>query len=224
MEVDGAMLSGQTNPRRLCLAVIAAVVLYVVLDAVAQSLPPHYSPIRDAESDLAVGPFGYIMTMNFLNRGVFSLIFLYALSKAAQTDTASRSEGAATDLRLGTCIFGAWAVGAILLALFPTDVPATPISWHGAIHLIVAVLAFVGGSLGSLILSLQFGKHPALRGAKNPALAVSILSVVLLFVGLSSLTSPVGGLTERLFLGSVLFWQVITSTYLATWTPVTRRM
>ena len=45
---------------------------------VAQLLPPHYSPISQAESDLAVGKFGFIMTINFLNRGVLSLLFIYA--------------------------------------------------------------------------------------------------------------------------------------------------
>jgi len=53
----------------------ALIILYVVLDAIAQVLPPHYSPLSQAESLLAVGPYGYIMTVNFLIRGVFSLLF-----------------------------------------------------------------------------------------------------------------------------------------------------
>lgn len=61
--------------------VVGAIFLYVLLDAITQSLHPHYSPIPNAESDLAVGPFGYIMAVNFLNRGILSLVFLYALSK-----------------------------------------------------------------------------------------------------------------------------------------------
>ena len=61
--------------------VIAGVLLYVILDAIAHILPPHYSPIRDAESDLAVGPYGYIMTINFVNRGLLSLLFVYAFVK-----------------------------------------------------------------------------------------------------------------------------------------------
>ena len=51
--------------RQLLVIVDALIILYVVLDVVAQVLPPHYSPISQAESLLAVGPYGYIMTVNF---------------------------------------------------------------------------------------------------------------------------------------------------------------
>ena len=49
---------------------IAGIALYLVLDVVAQMLPPHYSPVRQAESDLAVGPYGYVMTINFVVREI----------------------------------------------------------------------------------------------------------------------------------------------------------
>lgn len=64
------------NPAKLFWVVILLIILYAVLDVIAQSLPPHYSPISQAESDLAVGRFGFIMTLNFLNRGVLSYIYL----------------------------------------------------------------------------------------------------------------------------------------------------
>ncbi len=66
------------NVRRLYAAVLSGIILYLILDIVAQLLPPHYNPISQAESDLAVGSFGYIMTINFLNRGILSIIFLFA--------------------------------------------------------------------------------------------------------------------------------------------------
>jgi hypothetical membrane protein len=65
--------------RKLYAAVLAGIILYLILDMVAQLLPPHYSPISQAESDLAVGQFGYIMAVNFLNRGILSLMFLFVL-------------------------------------------------------------------------------------------------------------------------------------------------
>jgi len=214
-------LSRQSNVRQLFWVVIGAIVLYVVLDAIAQSLPPHYSPVRDAESDLAVGPYGYIMAINFLNRGALSLIFLYALSKITRANGGLESMGVGRSFRIGVYVFAVWAVGAILLAFFPTDVPATPVSWHGAIHLVVAALAFFGGAFGALLLSLQFGKNRALQGAKRLARLIAILSVVLLLVGLVSIAGPIGGLTERMFLGSVLLWVAVVAIYLARWTPET---
>jgi len=207
-------LSVQRNARRLFWVVVAAIVLYVVLDAIAQSLPPHYSPIKDVESDLAVGPYGWVMVINFLNRGALSLVFLYALAETA------RSNGElGRSFRIGIYTFGVWAVGAIILAFFPTDVPATPISWHGAIHLVVAILAFFGGAFGALIISLRLGKNEAIQKVGRPALLIAIVSVILLFVASATLTGPVGGLTERLFLGSVLLWEAIVSLYLGKRTP-----
>ena len=135
----------KADSAKLFWAVIVGIVLYVILDVVAQLLPPHYSPISQAESDLAVGKCGLIMTINFLNRGVLSLLFIYAFLRTLDLAAVSSSR-----FRAGTYLLSAWAVGAILLAIFPTDVPATPVSWHGGIHLVVAIIAFIGGAFGTL--------------------------------------------------------------------------
>lgn len=200
------------SSRTLYVAAIAGIILYVLLDAIAQLLPPHYSPISQAESDLAVGKFGYVMTVNFLNRGIFSFEFLFAL-----TGTIRLAGGVLRRHRLGFALIGIWSAGALLLAAFPTDVPATPVSWHGAIHLVVAALAFAAAALGALILSLQIGSYPSLRKVRRFALPVSVLAALLCIAELGApflaphFVSNYGGLVERLFLGSVLLWITIVS-------------
>lgn len=196
---------------------IAGVILYLILDAIAQSLPPHYSPIRQAESDLAVGPYGYIMTINFLNRGILSLVFLYTFMRTVEQTGGQRSK-----FRTGHYLLFIWAAGAILLAIFPTDVPATPMSWHGAIHFVVAIIAFIGGAFGTLSLSMHFGESGATRGAKTLAKVLSGIAVLswaiefgLPFV-LPHFANKIAGLTERLFLGSVLLWIFAISLYMVT--------
>jgi hypothetical protein len=185
---------------------MAGVVLYLVLDAVAQSLPPHYDPISQAESDLAVGPFGYIMTLNFINRGVFSLCFLFGLLL-----TAYSADTPGIRLRRGAYAFAVWSVGALLLAAFPTDVPPTPVSWHGAIHLVVAIVAFIGGAVGALYLSLGMAGSRSVQRARGVALPLAVLAVILLVVELLAgvlphISASYAGLIERLYLGSVIFW------------------
>jgi hypothetical membrane protein len=198
------------------LTVAALVVLYAVLDVVAQSLPPHYSPISQAESDLAVGPYGYVMTINFVVRGLLSLLFLGALARALR---ASGSRW--TDLGAGFALTAAWGVGAFLLAAFPTDVPATPVSWHGEIHLVVAAIAFLAGAFGVLLLALRFSEHRVLAAEADWAIPLGVLAVLLCFVELGlpfvapHLAARVGGVTERLFLGSVLLWILLASLRLA---------
>lgn len=199
------------NSTRRYKVALAGIALYVVLDAIAQSLPPHYSPISQAESDLAVGPYGYIMTINFLNRGALSLEFLFAFLA-----TVRLAGGDVSKFRVGKYLFGVWAVGALLLAVFPTDVPATPVSWHGAIHLIVAVLAFLGGAFGALSMSLGMSSVPSLEGVRRVALPLSVLSVLACLVDLLVRSGRYGGLLERIFLGSVLLWTAYVSAYMLT--------
>lgn len=192
---------------------IAGIVLYVVLDAIVQSLPPHYSPISQAESDLAVGPFGYIMSINFLNRGLLSLVFILGLVRTIGPRVRS-------EYRTGVLLLGVWAAGAILLAVFPTDVPATPVSPHGEIHLVVAVMAFLGGAFGALSLSRKLVRNQEFPGTMRLALSLSVFSVIfcLIQLGLPFVTphfvATFGGLIERLFLGSLLLWVGVVSAYM----------
>ena len=207
-------LSSAKIDQRLFYTAIAGIVLYVVLDAIVQSLPPHYSPISQAESDLAVGPYGYIMTINFLNRGVLSLVFIIALVRTINP------KGVRSEYRTGVLLLGVWAVGAILLAVFPTDVPATPVSPHGGIHLVVAVVAFLGGAFGALSLSQKLARNQEFHGKMRLALPLSVLSVIfcLIQLGLPIVTphfvATFGGLIERLFLGSLLLWVGVVSSYM----------
>jgi hypothetical membrane protein len=197
--------------------VAIGVVLYAVLDVVAQLLPPHYSPIRQAESDLAVGPYGYVMTANFVVRGALSLLFIAALAATYRAEGSSWRRSRGGFVLLG----GFWGVGALLLAAFPTDVPSTPISWHGAIHLVVALVAFLGGAIGIYLLSDGFRASRALAPARSWALGLAVLSVLLCVVELTGglfiprISDHLGGLLERLFLGSVLLWILLVSLYLA---------
>ena len=78
--------SKRSKLRQVFITVDVLIVLYIVLDAIAQALPPHYSPISQAESLLAVGPYGYIMTINFLNRGGYLIYsFGYVIITSAST-------------------------------------------------------------------------------------------------------------------------------------------
>jgi hypothetical protein len=193
--------------RLLFAATIAGIALYVVLDAVAQSLPPHYSAISQAESDLAVGPYGYIMAVNFVNRGVFSLLFLRGLMKSLPSKPGFRS---------GFILFGVWAVGALILAVAPTDVNP-PATLHGTVHLAVATLAFLGAAFGVLSLSRAFGVDPTLKDLRRYSMPLAVLAAAGFFVlygapfVFSHAAAHVGGLLERVFLGLVLTWMLVVS-------------
>lgn len=190
---------------------LAGIAAYVGLDIIAQLLPPHYNPLTQPESDLAVGPFGFVMAINFVVRGLLSLALLAGVQKALLP--AARSS-------VGAVLLEIWAVGAFLLATFPTDVGARH-TLHGLIHLIVALVAFVAGAVGELLISLRMRADPA-WGRVRPALLLIAVASLVVLVGLVLGVGSVGsttnggisglfGLTERIFLGLVLLWMLVAS-------------
>jgi hypothetical protein len=195
---------------RLFVIVDALIILYIVLDAVAQVLPPHYSPISQAESLLAVGPYGYIMTINFLNRGVFSLLFLYAFVQIL-----GMLGEKWRNYKFGLYAIGIWGVAALLLAGFPATGRTL------GIHTVIALIIFIVTPLGELSISLKLGKVKPLEGVRKIALIIAVLGVLFMvfYLGflpfLLRLKSGYGGLFERFLIGSVIAWMGIISAYIS---------
>jgi hypothetical protein len=195
--------------RRMLEAVVALTFLYVVLDLLAQLLPPHYSAVTQAESDLAVGPFGYVMTINFVVRGILALAFLAGLLMS--TSIGRRSP-------FGVGLVAVWGVGAFVLAAFPTDLGAETTT-HGMIHLATAAIAFLAAAVGMLLLSVRFSEDRRLASFRTPALGLSVGAVVALLVVFYVESRPrlfveSFGLFERVFIGAVLLWMLLVALYL----------
>ncbi len=203
---DNSKLSRVRHP---LVIVDALIILYVILDAIAQILPPHYSPLSQAESLLAVGPYGYIMTVNFLIRGVFSLLFVYALVQILTIFGENWQS-----YRLGLYAIGIWGIGALLLAGFPATGRTI------VIHTIIGIIVFIAAPLGELSISLKLGRVKALAGVKKIALVIAVLGVLIMafYWGvlpfLHHLKSSYGGFFERLLIGSVISWMGIMATYI----------
>lgn len=187
----------------LGLLTIVGIVVYVIVDLIAQMLPPHYSPILQAESDLAVGPYGWLMTINFVVRGLFSLCLLGALTGAVTRQHLSR---------MGLVLVGMWSLGALLLALFPTDLAGAAPTFHGTLHLLVATLAFICVAMGELLLSLRFAGEEGLRSSAGLARVLATLALLTLLLVLATpfvhRLQNVFGLEERIFIGLVLLWML----------------
>jgi MFS family permease len=197
-------------PPRARVALTLAVLLvgvYIVLDIVAQLLPPHYNALSQAESDLAVGPYWYVMTANFVVRGVLAIAFLVGLTSATRIGSRSRT---------GIALLAVWGMGAFLLAIFPTDVGTTETTVHGQLHLLIALIAFLAAAVGVVLLSRHFPEEDRLRAFAGPAYVVGVLT--LLFFVIFLVATPVPyvanhayGLLERIFIGFVLLWMLVVS-------------
>jgi Protein of unknown function (DUF998) len=197
--------SDGSRRRGFATAAMIGVMVYVVVVAGLQFLPPHYDPFREAESNLAVGPFGWIMNLNFLGRAVTTVLALMAISRV----------GPATTLRrLGLIAFGIGGASSAMLAFFATDVVVVPGSGtaastpSGLVHLLVAAIGFVAALLGILLLTAWLRAQPTLRQTFPIALVFAALAACgALWLALSATVAwgPLG-LAERLCLAGVLGW------------------
>jgi hypothetical membrane protein len=199
--------SRRRSTRKLATVAMIGAILYILVDVVLQLLPPHYSVVSEAESNLAVGPYGWIMNLNFLARGAVTVCAVAALARFGPRTPVKRA-GLALML-LG----GAASVG---LAFLPTDIPATdapglePTTALGAAHLMVATVGFVAALTGFALLTVWFRGGVELRAAYPVALVFTSIGVVgLVALGVSATAAPgVIGLAERLCLAGVLGWVI----------------
>jgi hypothetical membrane protein len=198
---------------RLATIAMAGVVLYVLIDVVLQFLPPYYSPISDAESNLAVGPYGWIMNLNFLARAALSGCAIAALAL---------SGGAGRLRTAGLVLFAIAGALSGLLAFFATDVvdhgqvdvaaqssaALATTTATGAVHLAAATAGFLAALLAFAVLTLWLRNHAALRHVYRRALALLLLAVAgIVFLGVAIAVAPsVLGLAERICLVGILGW------------------
>lgn len=183
-----------------------AIVISLLLEVTIQLLPPHYNPISQAESDLAVGPYGFLMNINFVIRGLLGLVFLVAFVRAIPKVARSRS---------GQILMGIAAIGKLLIAYFVTDLTSPPQTLHGLIHALVALTSFFCGALGELLLARSLRHDPNARNyqpmLKGLAIVTLIWSVVVIGTVVVSSRIGVWGLFERIYTVLFLSWMVIFS-------------
>ena len=141
------------------------VVVWAVLVIVAQLLNPEQSPLAMGMSGLARGRAPWVMKSAFVCRGASALVLLFALPSVL---------GTAALTLTGMAAFWVWGVGSALLALSDTDMPGEPPSRTGSVHAVLALVAYVAGVAGAIVLSVVL-----LRGDDTAGLAVWALPLAL---------------------------------------------
>ncbi|ASD24038.1 hypothetical protein B7495_11315 [Cryobacterium sp. LW097] len=204
-----ARFTGRPGTRLLATVALVGAVLYVLVDVVLQLLPPHYSVISEAESNLAVGPYGWIMNLNFLARGVVTVCAVAALS-AFGPRSRLRQTGLALMLFAGVC--------SAALAFLPTDIPPAdapglaPTTALGAAHLIVAAAGFVAALVAFALLTGWLRGSELPRAYPAAAWLTGVAAVGLVSLGVTATIAPgLLGLAERVCLAGVLGWVIAVS-------------
>mgnify|MGYP000969958078 CR=1 FL=1 len=129
---------------------------YLVAGVALHFLRPDYSLLQSGMSCYAVGPWGWLETAAFALDG---------LSLAALTAGLWRGIAPQGRSRAGLLLLGLVAVGRILEAALPTDVPPGPVPRTpvGVAHFGVAFLVFLAVTAAVLLISRRLAKDAAWR-------------------------------------------------------------
>jgi Protein of unknown function (DUF998) len=141
--------------RALFVCGVIAGPLFVLVFLIEGAMTPDYDPLRHPVSSLALGPFGWTQTLNFIVVGMLTLAFAVGLV---------RLRGARQ--KVGGTLVGIWGVGLIGAGAFLTDpvsgyppgTPPTPVeaTTSGTLHDLFSVAAFF--ALGAACFVLAGGK------------------------------------------------------------------
>jgi len=179
---------------------LAGIVVYVAIDVALVFLRPEFSVLHNAESDYgSKGHYAWLMDINFLLRAALSLAAVAAMAPAVRESSR---------LRISLTLLVVWAVLSGALAFFPDDPVGTRTHGSGAVHGVLAVIAFFAMLVGALAFSLRVRRLPSWRPVSGALLALSVLALIALLLqghahfGLHTL----GGLYEKIFIALELAW------------------
>jgi hypothetical protein len=196
--------------RFLLLAIPVGLGLSVLLEGVVQILPPFHSPLIETESALALGPFGLLESLSLLARAAMTFALLGAFARIVPLQ--ARWSG-------GHLLLGTSAAAKVLLALVATDLSPRPETAHGLVHALAAMVSFVLGALGQLLIARMvrggFGGGPLSRLLVSLGWASCIGAVVLIGTVPFSARIGVWGLLERGETAVGLLWTLTAA--LALW-------
>lgn len=207
----------QNSAQTWAMITIFGVVIYVVVDIVLAFLRPDYSLLHNAESDYGRGPYSWLMDGNFLLRFVLSTALIKTICITFPKDSA---------IKKGCYWLAAWAIASGLLAFFADNPPGYPRLRSGSIHLLLAFVAFIGATVGMIVLSRRFSDIQPWHKAARLLIDITTLAVIsLILLGLAGikLDTP-GGLYERVFLGSVLVWESVVAIKIISTKPTSRSL
>lgn len=183
---------------------IIGILLYVGIDVILAFLRPDISLLHNAESDYGRGPYYWVMDINFLLRCLLSLALVRALYMQFPKNKLLRP--------VRFCLV-LWAIASGLLEFFADNPPGYVQLKSGNIHLLLAFIAFVAVTVAMVAVWRQLPLLDFSRTIGRIIISLTLISIIsLLLLGRAGARPQgLGGLYERLFLGSVLLWEGVVA-------------
>jgi Protein of unknown function (DUF998) len=163
--------------RRLILAGSAGPVIFLVLSTVAGMLAPGYDFLTRTVSEAAIGPFGWIQTLNFFLLGVSIVAFALGLTRGMRHGS-----------RLATLLLILAGVGTFANGIYPSDLVGGQQTEAGQIHNLLAVGVFVSMVVSYVFTARAMRREPGSGGyvVYTALTAPAVLGMIVLFIGFAS--------------------------------------
>lgn len=205
--------------RPLLWAGIIGPLTFFAVFTVDGAITPGYSALRDAVSYLALGPHGWVQTLNFIFLAVCVGAFALGLFKSWRP--VSRS----VLIAIGCCGIASSGVGYLLAAILPAHRPPQP---PGPLHTMAFEIVFFGQGFACLLIGLRLVSISRWRWIGWMSLLVALVTVAAAAGNLSSLISqapqtpisspsgafPLGGLFNRILIAIAFTWYLIVASRL----------
>ncbi|MFJ4653178.1 DUF998 domain-containing protein [Nocardia sp. NPDC088792] len=171
--------------------------VFALTSLVGGLIRPGYSPVRQAISDLGVGPHDWMLDGSL----ILLAPLLFSCCLALRRTIGAQAVGWVALILIMLPGFGfAWA------GLF-TEAPSTV-----TLHWVVGMPSIaVGAILGFPLIGIRLRRIPGWRGFGNYSLATGAAALAVMFVMFGTWTMHVGGLTERLFFIVILAWYCVAA-------------
>jgi len=153
----------------------------------------------NATSPYVCSPWHLGFAISIVLLGVFSILGVL-LARTAFPDRSSRS--------LGLGLLAVSGIGAIVVGLCPENL-------HPGYHVVGALLAFVGGNLGLIVLGFAMFRDTRWDGYRSYTLFSGLVGIIALVLFTVKVWGPLGeGGMERLTVAPLLLWLVVASVHL----------
>ena len=192
--------------RRLRQLALFAIVSQVIFLATAWLLPlaSEYRLVGDNISELALGRYGWVLTVAFMISGLGVVGLAYAIYRLT-----SGARGSV----FGPLLIGIYGCGAVVVAIFPTDridnrADVFSQSMVGWIHILTTVVCFLCVVVGMFVLTLTFSRLVRWRSLVVWSAVLAGAALALLFV---QREGPWVGLLQRLLATAVSGWLLLAA-------------
>jgi len=87
-------------------------------------------------------------------------------------------------------------------------------TWHGDLHVVLALIGFIAAPLGAILIARAFFRNPAMEAVARASMVLAASSLAALLAMRPLANHHLGGLGERIFIAAVLAWTVHAAVYL----------